>query len=98
MIPVMSKITRRDFFQHAGIVTAGGIALSGTLPELVSTPAQAQSNPSQPIVFENVLGEYGPWAKKILDDAPAKLSFLRDEFNRGGIDSWRKKARLRLLD
>ena len=98
MIPVMSKITRRDFFQHAGIVTAGGIALSGTLPELVSTSAQAQSNPSQPIVFENVLGEYGPWAKKILDDAPAKLSFLRDEFNRGGIDSWRKKARLRLLD
>lgn len=94
----MSKITRRDFFQHAGIVTAGGIALSGTLPELVSTPAQAQSNPSQPIVFENVLGEYGPWAKKMLADAPAKLSFLRDEFNLGGIDSWRKKARLRLLD
>ena len=98
MIPVMSKITRRDFFQHAGIVTAGGIALSGTLPELVSTSAQAQSNPSQPIVFENVLGEYGLWANKILDDAPAKLSFLRDEFTRGGIDSWRKKARLRLLD
>jgi dienelactone hydrolase len=94
----MSKITRRDFFQHAGIVTAGGIALSGTLPELVSTPAQAQSSPSQPIVFENVLGEYGPWAKKMLEDAPAKLSFLRDEFNLGGIDSWRKKARLRLLD
>ncbi|MEY3643658.1 MAG: hypothetical protein RLZZ207_352 [Bacteroidota bacterium] len=94
----MSKITRRDFFQHAGIVTAGGIALSGTLPELVSTPAKAESDTSQPTVFENVLGEYGPWAQKMLGDEPSKLSFLRDEFTRGGIDSWRKKARLRLLD
>ena len=98
MIPVMSKITRRDFFQHAGRVTVGGIALSGALPDLVSTSAQAVPNSSPPNVFENVLGEYGPWADKMMGKEPAKLSFLRDEFNRSEMDSWRKKARLRLLD
>ena len=94
----MSKITRRDFFQHAGRVTVGGIALSGALPDLVSTSAQAAPNSSPPNVFENVLGEYGPWADKMMGKEPAKLSFLRDEFNRSEMDSWRKKARLRLLD
>ena len=41
----MSNITRRGFFQQAGMFTAGGFALSSALPGLVVTPALAQPIP-----------------------------------------------------
>ena len=41
----MRHITRRGFFQQAGMFTAGGLALSGALPGLVATPALAQPMP-----------------------------------------------------
>ncbi len=41
----MSDITRRNFVRQAGLYTAGGLALSGALPGLVSKSAQAQPVP-----------------------------------------------------
>ena len=41
----MTNITRRGFFQQAGIVTAGGLALSGALPGPVTKTALAQPMP-----------------------------------------------------
>ncbi len=38
----MTKITRRDFFNHAGLYTAGGLALSGALPGLAGKKSMAQ--------------------------------------------------------
>ncbi|MEI7822287.1 MAG: hypothetical protein WCK55_15345 [Verrucomicrobiota bacterium] len=67
------------------------------LTESTAQAAEQQGLP-QAVVPENMLGEYGPWAKKMLGDGPAKLSFLRDEFSRAGIGAWREKARARLLD
>lgn len=87
---------RRSFLKSV-MLGAGSVALH---PALTGSTAQAaeQPEPLQAIEFENVLGAYGPWAKKMLGDGPAKLSFLRDEFNRAGIDAWRKAARARLLE
>ncbi|MDP6415287.1 MAG: hypothetical protein QGG54_09750, partial [Gammaproteobacteria bacterium] len=41
----MSNITRRGFFQQAGMLTAGGLALTGKLPGIVEKPALAQPKP-----------------------------------------------------
>ena len=38
----MTKITRRDFFNQAGLYTAGGLALSGALPGLAGKKSMAQ--------------------------------------------------------
>jgi dienelactone hydrolase len=76
---------------------AGSAALHPVLTESTAQAAEQQGLP-QAVVPENMLGEYGPWAKKMLGDGPAKLSFLRDEFSRAGIGAWREKARARLLD
>ena len=91
----MNDSHRRSFLK--GIMFgAGSVALHPVLTESAAHAAE-HPEPLQPVEFENVRGEYGPWAKKMLGDGPAKLSFLRDEFNRAGIDAWRKKARARLM-
>jgi hypothetical protein len=41
----MTYITRRGFFQQAGIITASGLALSGALPRPVTKSALAQPMP-----------------------------------------------------
>ncbi|HJO11206.1 MAG: amidohydrolase family protein [Gammaproteobacteria bacterium] len=41
----MTNITRRGFFQQASLFTAGGLALSGALPGLVTKRAHAQPIP-----------------------------------------------------
>jgi len=84
---------RRSFLKGL-MLGAGSAALH---PVLTESTAQAEED-KEAIVQENMLGEYGPWAKKMLGEGPAKLSFLRDEFSRAGIGAWREKARARLLD
>jgi len=87
---------RRSFLKSL-MLGAGSAALHPVLTESTAQAAEQQGLP-QAVVPENMLGEYGPWAKKMLGDGPAKLSFLRDEFSRAGIGAWREKARARLLD
>ena len=41
-------------------------------------------------VEPNMIGSYGPWAAGIVGDAPARLSFRRDEFQ--DLDAWRGNA------
>jgi dienelactone hydrolase len=42
---------------------------------------------------QNMLGAYGEWAAGLLGDAPARLSFRRNEWN--DLDGWRSRARAR---
>lgn len=58
-----------------------------------STQKNRSNSPSQPL---NEIGLYGSWAARLVPDAPAKLSFRRDEFT--DIDQWRAQARTRLLE
>jgi dienelactone hydrolase len=89
--------SHRRLFLKSLMLGAGSAALHPVLTESTAQAAEQQGLP-QAVVPENMLGEYGPWAKKMLGDGPAKLSFLRDEFSRAGIGAWREKARARLLD
>ena len=89
--------SHRRLFLKSLMLGAGSAALHPVLTESTAQAAEQQGLP-QTVVPENMLGEYGPWAKKMLGDGPAKLSFLRDEFSRAGIGAWREKARARLLD
>ena len=89
--------SHRRLFLKSLMLGAGSAALHPVLTESTAQAAEQQGLP-QTVVPENMLGEYGPWAKKMLGDEPAKLSFLRDEFSRAGIGAWREKARARLLD
>ena len=89
--------SHRRLFLKSLMLGAGSAALHPVLTESTAQAAEQQGLP-QAVVPENMLGEYGPWAKKMLGDGPAKLSFLRDEFSRAGIGAWREKARTRLLD
>ena len=89
--------SHRRLFLKSLMLGAGSAALHPVLTESTVQAAEQQGLP-QTVVPENMLGEYGPWAKKMLGDGPAKLSFLRDEFSRAGIGAWREKARARLLD
>ena len=89
--------SHRRLFLKSLMLGAGSAALHPVLTESTAQAADQQGMP-QAVVPENMLGEYGPWAKKMLGDGPAKLSFLRDEFSRAGIGAWREKARARLLD
>ena len=91
------KDSHRRTFLKGLMLGAGSAALRPVLAESTARAAEQQGLP-QAVVPENMLGEYGPWAKKMLGDGPAKLSFLRDEFSRAGIGAWREKARARLLD
>ena len=89
--------SHRRLFLKSLMLGAGSAALHPVLTESTAQAAEQQGLP-QAVVPENMLGEYGPWAKKMLGDGPAKLPFLRDEFSRAGIGAWREKARARLLD
>ena len=89
--------SHRRLFLKSLMLGAGSAALHPVLTESTAQAAEQQGLP-QAVVPENMLGEYGPWAKKMLGDGPARLSFLRDEFSRAGIGAWREKARARLLD
>ena len=89
--------SHRRLFLKSLMLGAGSAVLHPVLTESTAQAAEQQGLP-QAVVPENMLGEYGPWAKKMLGDGPAKLSFLRDEFSRAGIGAWREKARARLLD
>ena len=89
--------SHRRLFLKSLMLGAGSAALHPVLTESTAQAAEQQGLP-QAVVPENMLGGYGPWAKKMLGDGPAKLSFLRDEFSRAGIGAWREKARARLLD
>ena len=89
--------SHRRLFLKSLMLGAGSAALHPVLTESTAQAAEQQGLP-QAVVPENMLGEYGPWAKKMMGDGPAKLSFLRDEFSRAGIGAWREKARARLLD
>lgn len=89
--------SHRRLFLKSLMLGAGSAALHPVLTESTAQAAEQQGLP-QTVVPENMLGEYGPWAKKMMGDGPAKLSFLRDEFSRAGIGAWREKARARLLD
>ncbi len=89
--------SHRRLFLKSLMLGAGSATLHPVLTESTAQAAEQQGLP-QAVVPENMLGEYGPWAKKMLGDGPAKLSFLRDEFSRAGIGAWREKARARLLD
>lgn len=89
--------SHRRLFLKSLMLGAGSAALHPVLTESTAQAAEQQGLP-QAVVPENMLGEYGPWAKKMLGDGPGKLSFLRDEFSRAGIGAWREKARARLLD
>ncbi len=92
----MNDSHRRSFLK--GLMRdAGSMALYPALAGSAAYAVQNQAQP-QPVVTENMLGEYGPWAKKMMGEGPAKLSFLRDEFNKAGIDAWRAKARARFLE
>lgn len=75
---------------------AGGAALYPSMAE--AEQANPGAGPARPVVAENVLGVYGPWARKIMGDGPAKLSFLREEFTLAGMAAWREKARNRVLE
>lgn len=90
------KKTHRRLFLKGAMLDASGAAFYPSLLE--AGQASPSPAPARPPVPENVLGVYGPWARKIMGDGPAKLSFLRDEFTLAGIAAWREKARNRLLE
>jgi dienelactone hydrolase len=92
----MSDSHRRSFLKDFMF----GVGAASLYPELAESTALADEQPRQPqpIVAENMLGEYGSWAARLLGDGPARLSFLRDEFTRARIGAWREQARARLRE
>ena len=44
----------------------------------------------------SIIGRYGPWAASLMENKLPSLSFRRNEFN--NVESWRTKARQRVVD
>jgi len=81
-------------------------ALAGTMtvPGIWNGAAASTENKSGPlsqvpfIPEQNMLGAYGAWAKGLIGDGPARLSFRHPQYTRTSLDEWRKKARGRVMD
>ena len=92
-------VDRRTFLQAAAAAAVGLQVAGGAEP----AAAQPGSGPLPPAagpltVPQNMLGEFGPWARGLIGEGPARLSFRRPEFDRRGIADWRTKARARVRD
>lgn len=92
----MTDADRRSFLKSL-LLDAGPAALSSSLLPAAAEASQVVDNPHG-IVPENVLGVYGPWAKQMMGEGPARLSFRREEFTRAGLGAWRERARGRFVD
>jgi dienelactone hydrolase len=98
---------RRTFLQAGGAAAAAGLGLlldprpAPAEPAGAGAPAAAAAAPppaGPPTVPQNMLGEFGPWARDLLGEGPARLSFRRPEFDRRKLVEWREKARARLRE
>jgi dienelactone hydrolase len=95
------KSKRREFLKLTG---AAGLGIAGNLFKgFAATQAhQPQSNcmdTTNNIPGEadlSVIGLYGPWAASLMGNKLPSLSFRRNEFN--NVETWRSKARQRVMD
>jgi dienelactone hydrolase len=87
-----NQIDRRQLLRDCSALGIASVA--GTMIEWPSVYGQSVAQRAP--VHQNMIGAYGPWAASIVGDAPAELSFRRAEFT--DADSWRVKARRRVLE
>jgi len=85
-----SKLTRRGFLETAS--AAGAVPFIAGLSGASAMPAASPRIQ----IEQNMIGAYGPWAASLVGDGPARISFLREQFN--DVDAWRKEARARVMD
>lgn len=92
-------LDRRTFLQAAG-AAAFGLPVAGSAGQAAAQPAAAPAPAALGAVTvpQNMLGEFGPWARDLLGEGPPRLSFRRPEFDRRGIADWRSRARDRVRD
>jgi len=92
---------KRKTFLKRSATMAGTLATAGIWKDAAGAP-QGLKPPSiddpAGIVPQNMLGAYGEWARDLLGDGPARLSFRRPEFDKKSIGAWREKARMRLRE
>lgn len=90
-------LDRRTFLQAAGAAAVGmQVAGGGGPADQAAVPAAPTAGPVT--VPQNMLGEFGPWARDLIGEGPGRLSFRRPEFDRRGIADWRSRARARVRD
>lgn len=94
---------RRDFLKWTslmGLTAASSDAFS--FPGEESTVASPSAiNPAAPNLTMNeenlsIIGQYGPWASSLNDGKLPSHSFRKSEFS--NLDSWKERARKKLLD
>lgn len=94
-------LDRRTFLQAAGAAAVGMQAAGVARPAeqaVAQPPAPAAVPAGAATVPQNMLGEFGPWARDLIGEGPGRLSFRRPEFDRRGIADWRTRARARVRD
>jgi dienelactone hydrolase len=82
---------RRMLRDCSALGVASGV---GSLTNWSTVFGQAFEQPTP--VPKNMIGAYGPWAASIVGEEPAELSLRRANFT--DLDSWRSKARSRVLE
>ncbi|MFM9076503.1 MAG: dienelactone hydrolase family protein [Bacteroidota bacterium] len=90
---------RKTFLKHSAAL-AGTVATAGIWTGAAAAPAGGPSTVDTfaQAVPPNMLGAYGAWARELIGEGPAALSFRRPEFDKKSIGAWRDKARKRVLD